>query len=75
VAADGAEHARMVERDVEGAEASHRDAADRESVRVDPEASDHSRDHFIDDVGIPVAVGPVVPVAVDAAGWEGNHRP
>jgi len=57
------------------AEAAHRDATDRDPMRVDAEAPNHTGNYFIDDVDAPVTIGPVVPVAVHAAGGKGNHRP
>ncbi|MFN8163056.1 MAG: hypothetical protein U0R26_04340 [Solirubrobacterales bacterium] len=73
MAADRAEAARMQERQVVGAEAAHRDAADRQPVRVDPEAVAHRRDHFAHHVASPIAFGTIVPVAVVAAVGEGDH--
>jgi hypothetical protein len=74
VAADGAEAVRVQQRQVVGAEAAHRDAADRDHVRVGPEALFHLRDHFPHHVSAPPAFPAVVPVAVVAAVGEGDDR-
>lgn len=57
MAADGAEAAGVAEREVVGAEAAHRDAADRDAVRVEVEAANHGRDHFAGHVTAPAPAG------------------
>ena len=70
LAADGAEPAGMADGKVQGAEASHRDAADRDSPRVGAEPSDPFRNCLFEDVPSPRPVGAVVEVAVVAAVHE-----
>jgi len=72
VAADGAEPPRVQQGQVIGAEAAHRDAADRHEMRIGPEAPFHRRDHLPHHVPAPVAFGAVVPVAVVAAVGESH---
>src|SRR4051812_12644166 len=63
VRADGAEAVRSEPREIEGAEASHRDARDRDAVRIGVRPTKRGRDDLAQDVGSPAAGAPVVPVA------------
>jgi hypothetical protein len=74
MAAGGAEPVRVAACDAEGAEAAHRDPAQRDAPGVHPHAAADRRDHLADDVSLPVAAAPVVPVGVVAAVREGDHR-
>ena len=64
MAADGAEARRVQPREVERAEAAHRDAADRDPVGVGAEAFQRRRNRLADDVLAPAAVAAIVVVAV-----------
>ena len=72
MAADGAEAARVVQRDVVGTEAAHRDAADRDPPWVQVEAADHGGDDLAGHVAAPAPGRAVVPVAVFAAVRKGD---
>jgi hypothetical protein len=72
VPTDRAEAAGMVQRQVIGAEAAHRDAAYRHPPWVGVEAVGHLVDHFVDHVLIPLTVGAVVPVGIASAVGEGD---
>ena len=64
----------MVEHQVEGPEAAHRDAADCDAMGVRVGRSRHRRDHLVKDVAVPVPVVAVVPIGGLPAVGEGHHR-
>ncbi|HEX5929501.1 MAG TPA: hypothetical protein VFY48_08910 [Solirubrobacterales bacterium] len=74
VAAGRAEATGVLQRQVVGAEAAHRDAADRHPLGVDPEAAHDPRNRFLHHVGRPAPAAAVVPVAVVAAVGEGDDH-
>jgi hypothetical protein len=74
MAPDSAEPARVVEGEVERAEAAHRDPAHSDPGLVPVVAIGDLRDHLVDDVGGPLAVRSVVPVGVVTAVGEGDDR-
>jgi hypothetical protein len=63
VSSHGAEAAWCEAREVEGAEASHRDPADRDAVGVGAEPLDSGRDRLVQHVRTPLAIPAIVVVA------------
>ena len=74
VAADGAEALRAQPRDVVGAEAAHRYAADRDATRVGAQTADRLRDDLVEEVARPAAVGAVVEERALATAREHHRR-
>jgi glycyl-tRNA synthetase len=74
VCADGAETVWRQPREIERAEAAHRDPADRDAARIGTCAPERSRDHLPQHIRPPAAGAPVVPVARRAPVGDDDAR-